>query len=124
MQGNAKFVCKKHPSFPLAQILISPVELVKCREVPVSLLKIVMRIFVTRSRGMSHMSAIFNFEFLTLITWPFKMLHFDPNPISIGQLVVEINILCSLKTMKNIRNCHLLKPVTQNQYSRHPTHSP
>ena len=26
--------------------------------------------------------------------------------------------------MKNIRICHLFKPVTQNQYSRHPTHSP
>ena len=25
--------------------------------------------------------------------------------------------------MKNIRICHLFKPVTQNQYSRHPTHS-
>ena len=26
--------------------------------------------------------------------------------------------------MKNIRICHLFKPVTQNQYSQHPTHSP
>ena len=41
-------------------------------------------------KGMSHMSAIFNFEFSTSITCPFKMLHFDPNPISIGHLVVEI----------------------------------
>ena len=36
----------------------------------------------------------------------------------------EMNILWSLKTMKNIRICHLFKPVTQNQYSPHPTHSP
>ena len=47
-------------------------------------------VYVTRSRGMSHMSAIFNFEFSTLITCPFKMLHFDPNPTSIGHLVAEI----------------------------------
>ena len=60
---------------------------------------------VTRSRGMSHMSAIFNFEFSTLITCG------------------DMNILWSLKTLKNII-CHRFKPVTQNQYSRHPTHSP
>ena len=36
----------------------------------------------------------------------------------------DTNILWSLKTMKNIRICHIFKPVTQNQYSRHPTHSP
>ena len=36
----------------------------------------------------------------------------------------DTNILWSLKTIKNIRMCHLFKPVTQNQYSRHPTHSP
>ena len=36
----------------------------------------------------------------------------------------DMNILWNLKTMKNIRICHLYKPVTQNQYSRHPTHSP
>ena len=49
-----------------------------------------------RSRGMSHMSTIFNFVFSTSITCPLKMLHFDPNPISIGYLVVEngdMNIL-------------------------------
>ena len=46
--------------------------------------------FVTRSRWMNHLSAIFNFEFSALISCPFKMLHFDPNPILIGHLVVEI----------------------------------
>ena len=43
--------------------------------------------YVTRSRGMSHMSAIFNFDFSTNITCPFEMLHSDPNPI--GHLVAE-----------------------------------
>ena len=36
----------------------------------------------------------------------------------------DMNILWSLKAMKNIKLCHLFMPVTQNQYSRHPTHSP
>ena len=45
---------------------------------------------VIGSRGMSHMLAIFNFDVSTKITCPFKMLHFDPNLISIGHLVVEI----------------------------------
>ena len=44
----------------------------------------------TQSRGMNHMSAIFNFDFSTCITCSFKMLHFYPNPISIGHLVAEI----------------------------------
>ena len=35
----------------------------------------------------------------------------------------DMNILWSLKTIKNIRICHIFKPVTQNQYPRHPTHS-
>ena len=35
-----------------------------------------------------------------------------------------MNILWSLKTMKKIRICHPFKPVTQNQHSQHPTHSP
>ena len=39
-------------------------------------------LYVTQSRGMSHMSATFNFDFSLLITCPFKMLHFDSNPIS------------------------------------------
>ena len=74
---------------------------------------------------MSHVSAIFNFEFSTLITCPFQMLHFDSNPISIGHLVAEIWAFFEvLKTMKNIRICHFFKPVTQNQYSWHPSHSP
>ena len=36
----------------------------------------------------------------------------------------DMGILWSLKTIKNIRICHFFKPVTQNQYSWHPTHSP
>ena len=36
----------------------------------------------------------------------------------------DTNILWSLKTMNNIRICDPFKPVTQNQCSRHPTHSP
>ena len=39
---------------------------------------------------MSHMSAMFNFEFSILSTCPFKILHFDPNPITIRNLVQEI----------------------------------
>ena len=46
--------------------------------------------YVTRSRGMSHMSAMFNIAFLTLITCTFKVLHFDLNPISVGHPVAEI----------------------------------
>ena len=46
---------------------------------------------VTRSREMSHMSAMFNFEFSILSTCPFlKILHFDPNPITIRNVVPEI----------------------------------
>ena len=48
------------------------------------------KVNVTRSRGMSHMSTIFNFDFLKSTTCPIKMLHFDPNTISIGHLVAEI----------------------------------
>ena len=45
---------------------------------------------VTRSRGTSHMMAIFYFDFSMYIDCPLKMLHFDPNPTSIGHLVAEI----------------------------------
>ena len=52
------------------------------------------------------------------------MLHFEPNSIAIGYLVVEIwTFFDGSKTIWNIRIYHLFKPVTQNQYSRHPTHS-
>ena len=72
----------------------------------------------------SHVGNIY-FEFSTLITCPFKMLHFDLNPISIGHLVAKIWTFFEVKkTMKNIRVCHLFNPVTQNQYFRHLTHSP
>ena len=51
------------------------------------------------------------------------MLHFDPNPISIGHLFIEIwMIFWSSQTMKNIRICHLFQLITQTQYSRHQTH--
>ena len=42
------------------------------------------------SRGISHMSAIFNFDFSIWINCPFKILHFDPNSIWIKHLVAEI----------------------------------
>ena len=45
---------------------------------------------VIQSRGMSHLSAIFNFDCSIQITCPLKMLHFDLNPISIGHLVADI----------------------------------
>ena len=43
-------------------------------------------IYVTQSREMSHMSKIFNFEIFTTPSSNFKMLHFDANPIKIGNL--------------------------------------
>ena len=45
---------------------------------------------VTWSWGMSHTSEIFNIDFSVQITCPFKVLYFDPNPISIVHLVAEI----------------------------------
>ena len=63
---------------------------------------------VTRSRGMSHMSAIFNFEFSTLITCPFKNAIFWSKPhFNRTSGCGNMNIPWSLKTMKNIRICHL-----------------
>ena len=50
-------------------------------------------ICVTWSREMSHMLAkFFCFQFLILTTSPFKMHHFDPNPITVGHPVVEIHV--------------------------------
>ena len=46
--------------------------------------------YVTRSREMSHMSKIFNFETLTPPSGNLKMLHFSANPIIIGYLVTDL----------------------------------
>ena len=67
MQGEHKMLVRKHEKFENSFIH-------KC----------------DTAKGMSHMLAIFNFDFSIKITCLFKMLHFDPNPISIGHLVAEI----------------------------------
>ena len=46
--------------------------------------------YVTRSREMSHMSKMFNFEFLTPLSGNLKMFNFDAYPIRIGYLVTDL----------------------------------
>ena len=41
----------------------------------------------------------FNFYFLTPLSYNFKMLHFDANPITIGYLVTVMKDLSMLKTI-------------------------
>ena len=43
-----------------------------------------------RIKGMYHMSTVFNSDFSTYATFPFKMLQLDPNPIMIRVLLTNI----------------------------------
>ena len=79
---------------------------------------------VTWLREMSHMSATSHFEFSVKITCPFEMLQIDPNPISIGCLVVELLKFFKMQKQWKCKKLLPLKPVTQNQYSRHQTYFP
>ena len=85
------------------------------------------KLYVTQSGGMSHLSAIFNFDvsYKSLVHFKCCILIQTPSQSDIWLQRYEqfFNSLNS-KTMWNIRIYHLFKPVTQNQYSRHPTHSP
>ena len=62
--------------------------------------------------------------------YSFKMLHVDPNPISMGHLFAGCRDLNNSLTFKNnvkhnnLTIYHLFQSLTQNQYYRHPTHSP
>ena len=64
--------------------------------------------YVTWSREVSHMSAIFNFDFSSQFTYALKMLHFDPNCIKIGHLIAEIWQIVQRSNNENKRNCKLL----------------
>ena len=50
--------------------------------------KFTVYLYVTLSRGMSHMSMIFNFE-IFIPPGILQMLHFYTNPVRIGCLVTE-----------------------------------
>ena len=78
--------------------------------------------YVTRSREMSRMSKIFNFEFLTPLSDNIKIQHFDAHPIRIGYLVTGNKQ--GIITENNIKQNTLSLPISQKQYRRHPTHSP
>ena len=41
-------------------------------------------------KGNESLVENFNFNFLTPLSYNFKMLHFDANPITIGYLVTEL----------------------------------
>ena len=53
--------------------------------------------YVAQSMGMSHLSAIFNCDFLIQSTCPFRLLNFNPNPIPIGHQVAEIQTNSKMK---------------------------
>ena len=79
---------------------------------------------VTWSSGRNHMLAVFNFDFSTWTTCPFRMLHFDATPISVAHLVAEIWTFCKVRKQCKNKNLSLLLVITQNQYSQHEAHSP
>ena len=73
--------------------LFADLKMTKIKIALLQVLQISWKTIVTRSREMSimsHMSAMIKFEFSIQSTCPFKILHFDPNPITIRILVPEI----------------------------------
>ena len=77
----------------------------------------------------SHVGNI-QFWFFSICNYPFKMLHVDPNPISMGHLFAGCRDMNSSLMFKNnvkhnnLTIYHLFQSITQNQYYQHPTHSP
>ena len=82
---------------------------------------------MTWSRTVSHMSVIVNFEFFfhckSVGYLKCYILIQIPSKSNIWLQTYERSFKFENNVKHNIRICHLFQPVTQNQYSRHPTHS-
>ena len=125
LSHNCSYLHKLHtwvplPPPPLCFVLFICAFNYKNQKVIIGFWHLFLRIYVTRSRGMSHMSDIFNFDFQYK-----SLVHLRCYILIQTPFLLDIWLRRSKHSPKFKNNVkHLFKPVTQNQYSQHLAHSP